>query len=165
MIDRSFTRAKNRSEHSRVGRAWRVAGSYSSGEALEVKIKLYIRRKEIDQTMETFASKVRCESGSRFNPMLEEDRGWLARGKLGHDIEAMEGVIEAMAKGSNQTMEKELNPFKEKHGEILPKDIERNFSGFLIRKIVVPFKIDSVKLIARIALLKDMDPNSKVYGA
>lgn len=65
----------------------------------------------------------------------------------------MDEVIEAMAEGSKQTNE-DLNPFKGTHGEILPKDVERNFSGFLIRKNALSFKVDSVKLIAVLRFLR-----------
>lgn len=38
-------------------------------------------------------------------------------------------------------------------GKILPQDVERNLSGFLVRKDVITFEVNSQKLIACIALL------------
>ena len=65
-----------------------------------------------------------------------------------------DAVIEVMAEASQTTMG-DLNHFKEQYGEILPPNLERNFSGFLIRKDAIVFKVNKEKLAARIALLKD----------
>lgn len=67
----------------------------------------------------------------------------------------MEVVIESMVEGSRQVEEGRLNPFKEQLGETLPKDVERNYNNFFIRKNAILFKVDSEKLVNRIALLKD----------
>jgi hypothetical protein len=40
-------------------------------------------------------------------------------------------------------------------GEILPTNVERYFSEFLVRKEVAPFKVNAQKLLACISLLKD----------
>ena len=70
-------------------------------------------------------------------------------------MEMAEAVIEALAEASQQISERDLNPFKEQIGEILPSNLERNFSGFLIRKDAIPFKVDSGKLRACIASLRE----------
>lgn len=85
--------------------------------------------------------KVRSIGGSWFDPMLEEERGLAAGKVLGHVSKVMEEVIEAMAEGNKLALEEELNPFRGKHGEILSKDIERSFSGFLIRKMLCHSKL------------------------
>lgn len=114
--------------------------------------------------METFASKVREGRGSRFDPMLEEGKGWNVGEVVGRDVEVMKKVIKAMAESNKQTPEEELNPFKGNHGEIPPKNVERNFNGFRIRKNVVPFKVNSEKLVAHIALLKEHIVIAKFLG-
>ena len=106
----------------------------------------------IGSKMETFAAKVRYESGPRFDPLLEEKGGWIAGEARGQDVGMLEAVIEALVEVSQQISERDLNPFKEQIGEILPSNLERNFSGFLIRKDAIPFKVDSEKLRVRIAL-------------
>lgn len=74
-----------------------------------------------------------------------------------------EAVIEVMAEASQTTMG-DLNPFKEQYGEILPPNLERNFSGFLMRKDAIVFKVNKEKLAARIALLKDQLLLAKFVG-
>jgi hypothetical protein len=64
-------------------------------------------------------------------------------------------VIEILAKASQYTSEGDPNPFCAHIGEALSKDVERNFSGFLVRTCAISFKVNSQKLILRIALLKD----------
>ena len=105
--------------------------------------------------MESFAAKVRYGSGPRFDPLLEEKGGWIVGEARGQDAEMAEAVIEALVEASQQISERDLNPFKEQIGEILPSNLERNFSGFLIRKDAISFKVDSGKLRARIASLKE----------
>lgn len=46
----------------------------------------------------------------------------------------------------------------------LPLDVERTFSGFLVRKEVVTFKVDSQKLLNHIAFLKDQLVITKLVG-
>ena len=48
-----------------------------------------------------------------------------------------------------------FNPFREQVGEIPPTNLEMYFSGFLVRKDVITFKVDPLKVKERIALLKD----------
>lgn len=60
---------------------------------------------------------------------------------------------------------KELNPFKKKIGEVFPSNMERKFNGFLVRKDAIPFKVDSKKLLARIAVLKDQLLIAKFVGS
>lgn len=52
--------------------------------------------------VETFAPKVKGE-GSLFDPMLEEDRGWVRGRAPGHNLEVVEEVIEAMVEGNKPT--------------------------------------------------------------
>lgn len=73
-------------------------------------------------------------------------------------------MIEVMVEGSKQIVVEELNPFKEKYGEILPTYLESNFSGFFAWNKVIPFKVNSEKLIARIANLKDQILIGKFVG-
>ena len=106
--------------------------------------------------MESFAAKVRYGIGPRFDPLLEEEEkgGWIAGEARAQDVEMADAVIEALAEASQQISERDLNPFKEQIGEIFPSNLERNFSGFLIRKDAITFKVDSGKLCARIESLK-----------
>lgn len=113
--------------------------------------------------METFASKVRYGSGPRFDPMMEERGRWIAGRTQRHDVDMPDAMIEIMAE-SKQTAEGELNPFKEQIGEILPPNLELNFSGFLVRKDAITFKVDTHKLNARIALLRDQLLIAKFIG-
>lgn len=76
----------------------------------------------------------------------------------------LEAVIEEMAEASKQIAKDALNPFKKQVGECLLEDVERNFSGFLVRKEAVPFKVNSGKLVARIARLKDQILIAKFVG-
>jgi hypothetical protein len=100
----------------------------------------------------------------RFDPMLEERGGWVAGEGPKGDTEMSEAVIEVLAEASKQISENQLNPFKEQAGEILPGNLERNFSCFLVRKDAITFKVDSQKLNARIALLKKQLMIAKFLG-
>lgn len=51
------------------------------------------------------------------------------------DVEMLEEVIESLTLGNKQEMEGEFNPFRKQPGEILLKDVERNYSGFLVSKM------------------------------
>lgn len=114
--------------------------------------------------METFANKVRYGNGSRFDPMMEERGGWTSGKAKQHDVDMVDAVIEVLAETSKPTSKGDLNPFKQQIGEVLPSNLERNFSGFLIRKDVIPFKVNTQKLNARIALLKDWLLIAKFIG-
>ena len=105
--------------------------------------------------METFAEKVRIGGGERFDPMLEERGGWVTGEDPKRDEEMAEAVIEELAQASDHGHEGHFNPFREQVGEVLPTNLERNFSGFLVRKDAITFKVDPVKVNARIALLKE----------
>lgn len=96
--------------------------------------------------------------------MLEERGGWVAGEGLKWDTEMSEAVIEVLAEASKQILGDQLNPFKEQSGEILPGNLERNFSGFLVRKDAITFKVDTQKLNARIALLKEQILIAKFLG-
>ena len=114
--------------------------------------------------METFAAKVRYGIGTRFDPMMEERGRWKTGEGQQQDVVVPDAVINLMAEANNQISKGELNPFKEQIGEVLPSNMERNFSGFLMRKDAVPFKVDSEKLKARIAMLKDQLLIAKFVG-
>ena len=103
--------------------------------------------------MATFAEKVKSGGGARFDPMLEEKGGWVAGEDLKRDEEMAEAVIEVLAQASNHDHEGHFNPFKKQVGEILPPNLERSFSDFLVRKEAITFKVDPLKVSARIALL------------
>lgn len=57
-----------------------------------------------------------------------------------------------------------LNPFHAQHGAILPSTMEKNFSGFLVRKNAIFFKVDSNNLCAPITLLKEQLLIAKIIG-
>ena len=112
----------------------------------------------------TFAEKVTYGKGSRFDPMLEEKGGWVAGEDPERDEEMVEAVIEDLAHTSNHVHEGHLTPFKEQVGEILPTNLERNSSGFLVRKDAIFFKVDPVEVSACIAFLKDRLLIAKFVG-
>ena len=114
--------------------------------------------------METFAEKVRSGGGIRFDPMLEEKGGWVAGEDPKRDEVMAEAVIEELAQASEHTHEGHFNPFREQYGEILPTNLERNFSGFLVRKDAITFKVDPLKVKERIAFLKDQLLIAKFVG-
>lgn len=105
--------------------------------------------------METFAAKVKYGGETRFDPLLEERWGWIAGETCMQDSEIMEVVLENMAQVSEKTADEAPNPFKEQLGEILLADVERNYSGFLVREKAISFKVNSEKLVACIAILKE----------
>ena len=105
--------------------------------------------------MESFASKVRHGSGIRFDPIMEEKGGWIAGEAQRQDVEMSDAVIEILAEASHWIEGEDPNPFKGYHGEVLPSNLERSFSGFLVRKDAIKFKVNTEKLLARIAELKD----------
>ena len=96
--------------------------------------------------------------------MLGEKCGWVVGEDPKHDEDMAEAVIEVLAQASNHVHDGQLNPFKEQVGEILPTNLERNFSGFLVRKDAITFKVDPMKVNARIALLKDQLLIAKFVG-
>ena len=112
--------------------------------------------------METFAEKVRYGGGTRFDPMIEECGRWTSTQH--GDVNMPEAMIEELAEANNQTSKGELNPFKIQIGETLPSNVERNFSGFLIQKETITFKVDTQKLNAHIALLNDQLLIAKFIG-
>lgn len=98
--------------------------------------------------METFAEK------ALFDPVLEEQGGWISGEVLKQHVETT-AMFEVMAEASRHTCETGLNPFQVQSGEILPSNLERNVSDFLVRKEALHFTVDSQKLLACIAMLKD----------
>lgn len=56
---------------------------------------------------------------------------------------------------SQQIAGGDYNPIKGYHVEILPCNLERSFSGFLVRKDAIKFKVNSEILLARIERLRD----------
>ena len=113
--------------------------------------------------METFAKKIRHGSGPRFDPLLEERGRWIAGEAQKHDIEMADDVIGVMTQ-ANQQIVGDFNPFIEQFGEILPPNLERNFSGFFMRKDAIVFKVNPDKLAARIAILKEQLLIAKFVG-
>ena len=105
--------------------------------------------------MESFAAKVRFGNATRFDPMMEEKGGWIAGEAPRQDIEMEEAVIEGLAEASQQILGGDLNPFKGHYGEILPSNLERSFSGFLVKKEAIQYMVNTEKLLARIEALKD----------
>lgn len=71
-----------------------------------------------------------------------------------HDTKMLDVVIGVMAKANQQIKGEELNSFKDKIGEILSSNLERNFSGFFVRKYVILFGVNSQKFLAHIVVLK-----------
>jgi len=114
--------------------------------------------------MESFAAKVRYGFAPRFDPMMEERGGWISGEERRKDVEMDDAVIEGLAAASQQSGENDLNPFKGQNGEILPSNLDRSFSGFLVRKDAVKYKVNAEKLIARIELLKDQLLIGKFVG-
>lgn len=96
--------------------------------------------------------------------MMEERGGWTSREAHRHDIDMPDAVIEVLAEANKLASKGELNPFKQQIGETLPSNLEKNFNGFLIRKDAIPFKVNTQKLNARIALLKDQLLIAKFVG-
>ena len=114
--------------------------------------------------MESFASKVRFGNVTRFDPMMEERGGWIAGEAPRQDTEMEEAVIEGLAEASQQILGGDLNPFKGHCGEILPSNVERSFSGFLVKTDAIQFKVNTKKLLARIEILKDQLLIGKFVG-
>ena len=54
--------------------------------------------------------------------------------KIPTDEEMAEAVIEVLAQASDHVHKGHFNPFREQIGEILPTNLERNFSGFFSEK-------------------------------
>lgn len=96
--------------------------------------------------------------------MLEEKDGWVSREALRQNIKMDDAMIEGLAEASQQIVYGELNPFRGYNSEILPFNLERSCSGFLVRKDVVKFKVNSEMLLARIARLKDQLLIGKFVG-
>ena len=84
--------------------------------------------------METFAAKVRYGSGPQFDPVMEEKGGWIAGETHHQDEEMPDAVIEILAEANQRLEGEEPNPFKGYQGEVLPPNLDRSFSGFLVRK-------------------------------
>ena len=114
--------------------------------------------------MESFAAKVRYGNAPRFDPMMEERGGWIAGEAPRQDIEMEDAVVEGMAEARHQISKGDLNPFKGYNGEILPLNMERSFSGFLVRKEAIKFKVNTEKLLVRIDVLKDQLLIGKFIG-
>lgn len=123
--------------------------------------------------MESFTEKVEYGGRIHFDTMLDFKKGWISREALKHDVEMVDTVIEVMEEASQRTFKDGLTTFRAQSGEVLPSKIERNISGFLVRKDDVSFKVESQKLFACIALLQDQlviakfvgpKPNSRGFG-
>ena len=66
-----------------------------------------------------------------------------------------DAVIEILAEANQRLNGEEPNPFKGYQGEVLPSNLDRNFSGFLVHKDALKFKVDTEKVLTRIAEFKD----------
>lgn len=75
-----------------------------------------------------------------------------------------EAVIKVIAEEWNQIPDGEPNPFRGQCGEVLPARLERSFSGFLIRRDAIKFKVNADKLLACIVVLKDQLAIGKFVG-
>ena len=122
---------------------------------LSREIKYYGRNVTKHEKMESFAAKVRYGSGTRFDPMMEEKGGWIAGETHRRDEEMPEAVIDVLAEANQRLKGEEPNPFKGYQGEVLPSNLDRNFSGFLVHKDALKFKVDTEKVLTRIAEFKD----------
>lgn len=60
--------------------------------------------------------------------------------------------LQGLAKASNHILEGQLNLYKGLVGEVSPTNLERNFSGFLVRNDAITFRVDIQKVKAHIAL-------------
>ena len=69
-----------------------------------------------------------------------------------------------LAEERSQISDKDPNPFRGQSGEVLPAHLERSFSGFLVRRDAIKFKVNSEKLLALITLLKDQLLIGKFVG-
>lgn len=107
--------------------------------------------------METIAEKVRHCRGARFDPLVEGKKGWISGKAPNQDVEMANAIIEVMAKLNQHT-------FRAQSGEVFPSNLERNNSSFLVRKDVVPFKVDSCILLACITMLQDQVVIAKFVG-
>lgn len=96
--------------------------------------------------------------------MMEERAGWIAGEAQRQDIEMEDVVIEGLAEASHQIFGGDHNPFKGHIGEILPTNLERSFSGFLVRKEALKFKVNTEILLARIEILRDQLLIGKFVG-
>ena len=115
--------------------------------------------------VESFASKVRYGYAPHFDPMMEEKGGWIAGETQRQDIEMEEAMIEGLAEASHQTSGGDLNPFQGHSGKILPSNLERSFSGFLVRTEAIQFKVNTEMLLARIEDLKNQLLIGKFVGS
>lgn len=73
-------------------------------------------------------------------------------------------VIEVMVEERNRISDGEPNPFRGHNREILWAHLESGFSGFLIRRDAIKFKVNTDMLFARIALFKDQLLIGKFVG-
>lgn len=69
-----------------------------------------------------------------------------------HDVEMEEAVLKGLVEASKQIQGGKLNPIKRQYGEIIPSNLERSFSGFLVTKDAIKFKVNTKMLLACIAL-------------
>ena len=90
--------------------------------------------------------------------------GWIAGEGTRQDIEMEDEVIKRLAEASHQSPGGDLNPFKGHSGEIFPSNMERSFSGFLVKKEAIQFKVNIEMLLARINVLKDQLLIGKFVG-
>lgn len=63
--------------------------------------------------------------------MLEDNGGLAPRKDRRINTKMTNAMIEILAKASQHTSKGDLNSFHAQIGEVLPKNVERNFSGLL----------------------------------
>lgn len=80
-------------------------------------------------------------------------------------MEMANAVIDVMGEASQQCEGDVLNPFTKQTREILSSNRERSFNGFLLRKDVIKFKVNTQKLLAIIDVLKDQLLIAKFIGS
>lgn len=80
-------------------------------------------------------------------------------------MEMENAVLEGLAEASQQLGGGDLNSFKGYNGEILPSNLERSFSGFLVKKDAIKFEVNTNFFFARIECLKNQILIGKFVGS
>lgn len=115
--------------------------------------------------METFAEKIIYGKGTRLDPLLEEKGGWISWEAPKQDVEMADAVIEVMTEANQRTSKDVLNLFRAQSGEILPSNLEKSISGFLVKKDAVMFKVDPQNLLAHTTMMENQLVIEKIVGS
>lgn len=83
--------------------------------------------------------------------MLEENGGWISWEAPKHNMEMANVIIEVMAKCITEDA---FHVFRARIGDILPPNVKRNFTKFLIKNWQSHSKIDSQVLLTCISILE-----------